>query len=229
MLLLQKTVSFPARALHAPTESHECLADTASAQPSTSGCAGSAQPSPPGCCLTPRAPRHSPEHCSANLAATQITSQELQPLGGSRLEMRKEQGFFLRSGCSRSQLFWSSYPGHNSGAAFPAAPGNASSRKQQRAPWNTRLWSSSQAGWLAGTPEPKAGHASPLPSLLPRSWDTQWCPEPAPPRAGRSSKAGTRKSSRSLHKESVRSYLSRMTGPRGRTETWEALPGTTGW
>lgn len=62
----------------------------------------------------------------------------------------REQRFFLRSGCSRSQLLWSSYPGHNSSAVFPAAPGNTSSRKQQCVPWSTRLWSSSKAGWLAG-------------------------------------------------------------------------------
>lgn len=58
----------------------------------------------------------------------------------------REQGFFLSSGCSRSQLLWSSYPGHNSSAVFPAAPGNTSSRKQQCVPWNTRLQSSSEAG-----------------------------------------------------------------------------------
>lgn len=231
MLPLQKTVSFPVRALHSPTKSRERLPDADSAQTSTSGCAGNAQPRPPRCCFTPRAPRHSPERGSANLAATRKTSQELQPLGSS-LAIRRvavaSQGFFLRYGCSRSQLLWSSYLGHNSSALFPAAPGKTRSRKQQCVPWNTRLWHSRMAGRHSRAKGSTCiAPVQPPPSP---SWDMQPCPEPAPPQAGQSGKAGTGKSgSRSLHKESVRSYLSSVTGPRGRTETWEALPRTTGW
>lgn len=88
----KKTVSFPARAPRAPTESRKHPPDADSAQTNTSGCAGNAQPRPLGCCFTPRAPRHSPEHHSANLAATWKTSQELQPLGRSSLEIRRVAG-----------------------------------------------------------------------------------------------------------------------------------------
>lgn len=93
----------------------------------------------------PRAPLCKPG-CHMENKPRSATTGRVQP--GDQKGSR-EQGFSLRSGCSRSQLLWSSYPGHNSSAVFPAAPGNTSSRKQQCVPWSTRLWSSSEAGWQA--------------------------------------------------------------------------------
>lgn len=139
-----------------------------------------AQPRLPGSCSIPKAPRHfPPQHRSLQkwLLCAKI-SQELQLLGGSSLATRREagsKGLSLSSGCLLQ------IPPAQKQLPRPQQHGFISCSTKQHwqqeaglvRPAHTSLQSSSEPSpgkpGCRQAPELKAGHASLLPSLLPRS------------------------------------------------------------